>query len=894
MDTVHTAGVLTDFSYRRRSARVSPPASRPSRSSGRLTVVTALTIAVATGVFAAGGAAHAAEPAPPTIVPVPHPMASWGIGATPLVSIDTPLTPNPLSGAVGDPTNPEFLLRVAQNDAGGVPVDPASLQVTARIAPNGNRVSPFGSVPAAGAVIVTAGAAPDLRRVALAPERIGNAKVVVTVTGQGGATASYTIDYYASGSTTSTSRFMHLTADASTAIDAGDGYLFVAGDEHRQIRLYDAERSGLPVALFHPGRNPNDDPGAEGEDDIEASAQTGDAVFWIGSHGNSRKGEIQTSRHVVYETRIAGRGRDATLTRVGAYGGLRRDLIAWDNANGGRYGFDAGSTEGQGPNYPENLNIEGAEFAPDGTTLYLGFRAPLVGGRNGGDGLIVPVTNIRQLTRGEATAATFGAPIELGFGGASIREMRRNAAGEYLILTNDISKYSAEEMPHAVFQHAALWYWDGDPATTPQLLGGGTSLPSNLVEVSGSHGSWEAIGALPERLDPGSQVQLIMDQGYDHLYAAAGANTNGEYYADQNKDSLAGETLMKSRTDLVTLTGELGYRLAVTGLEPFDAQPPGTTSPPRTATITNAGRKAIPVDGLSTQGDADADFQIDPGSCADATLAPGDSCTATVRYAPRFGAVTSTTDLVVTSRAPLLHRRFPVSGTAATGVFATTAVPVIDVAAPRVGHRLTASVAAWSPSADLRFQWLRGGSPIPGRTGSTYTAAGDDEGYALSVRVTGTSPGYETRTLISAPTAAVAAATGVLPGPLFVPPIFEQPRVTPDLVWQPVRSRYAITVAARSGRRLQLTVRAPMIARATLDQRVTVKVAGVPGTYRVTLERGRATLKLGAKAKRLRPRTRVTVTVTVPKLRTLVDRQPSGQQRHDVAAATKRVKLELR
>ncbi|MDA0180380.1 hypothetical protein OJ997_08735 [Solirubrobacter phytolaccae] len=819
---------------------------------------------------------------------MPWVIPSWGIGDTPLVPVNLAQISNPHSGTVGDPTNPDFELRVAQTGADGAPVDPASLQVTAQIVRNGNRVSPFGDTPAPGAVTVRAGDAPDLRRVAFTPVRIGNAKVVVTVTGQGGATASYTIDFYASKAASSTSRYLHLTADTSTAIDAGDGYLFIAGDEHRQIRLYDAERSGVPIALFHPGKNPNDSAGGEGEDDFEASARSGDSVFWLGSQSNSRKGEVQPSRHVVYETTIAGRGKDATLARVGAYGGLRRDLIAWDTANGRRYGFAAGSAEGAYPSVPDGFNIEGAEFAPDGTTLYLGFRAPLVGRKNGGDALIVPVTNIQQLTRGQASHATFGTPIELDFDGGSIRELRRNAAGEYLILTNDVSRYTAEELPTAVLQPALLWYWDGNPATEPQRLGGGEPLPPNVTDVSASLGSWEGIGAMPERLEPGSQVRLIMDQGYDHLFVPAGPITDELYYDMVNKDSRLIPTLMKARTDLVTLTGDLGYQLTVTGLAAFAEQLPGTTSAPRTATITNTGRKTVPVDALSVRGGDAGDFQLDPGSCARITLAPGDACSASLRYAPARGAVTSSAQLEVTSSAPLFNRSFGLTGTAGTGTFATSAAPTIDIVAPRVGDRLTATVAAWSPAAELRYQWLRGGAPIPGAAEAAYTATAADEGFTLSVRVTGTTPGYESKTRTSVPTAAVAVIASAPEPP------FGGVRPPTILSWEPVRSRYAIEVVTRSGRQLRLTVRAPRIEAAKLSQRVTVKVAGIRATYRVTLRRGQATLKLGAKAKRLKTGTRAIVTVTVPELRYLVDKQPSGQQSHEVPSATKRIAVKLR
>ncbi|MFF7129685.1 hypothetical protein [Streptomyces sp. NPDC008240] len=42
---------------------------------------------------------------------------------------------------------------------------------------------------------------------------------------------------------------------------------------------------------------------------------------------------------------------------------MRDDLVAWDKANGDRYGFD----------------VEGLEFAPGSSpTAYVGFRAPVV------------------------------------------------------------------------------------------------------------------------------------------------------------------------------------------------------------------------------------------------------------------------------------------------------------------------------------------------------------------------------------------------------------------------------------------------------------------------------------------------------------------------------------
>jgi len=227
------------------------------------------------------------------------------------------------SSVIGDPTDPGIDLYVGQLAADETTLaDPAALQVTAEVRQIGQRVSPFGPAgaePSAGVVTVSAEGA--VRHVSFAPVQRGNVTVVFTVTGTSGKTATYALNYYASTQTTPTSRVLQLSSDASTAIAVGDGYLFVANDEDHAIRLYRADASGLPMAVFDPGTNPYAPLNTTVEDDYEASAQVGDDVFWIGSQDNSKKGEIQTPRHVVYETRISGSGADATLTPVGCTAG---------------------------------------------------------------------------------------------------------------------------------------------------------------------------------------------------------------------------------------------------------------------------------------------------------------------------------------------------------------------------------------------------------------------------------------------------------------------------------------------------------------------------------------------------------------------------------------------
>ena len=98
-----------------------------------------------------------------------------------------------------------------------------------------------------------------------------------------------------SRATTPTSRVLLGVGDASTAIAVGDGHLLVADDERTPIRLYDARVSGREVATFTPGPD-------SGEIDFESSARKGDAIFWLGSHGNKKDGE-RPGRAVTASTR---------------------------------------------------------------------------------------------------------------------------------------------------------------------------------------------------------------------------------------------------------------------------------------------------------------------------------------------------------------------------------------------------------------------------------------------------------------------------------------------------------------------------------------------------------------------------------------------------------------
>jgi hypothetical protein len=73
-----------------------------------------------------------------------------------------------------------------------------------------------------------------------------------------------------------------------------------------------------------------------------------------------------------------------------------------------------------------------------------------------------------------------------------------------------------------------------------------------------------------------------------------------------------------------------------------------------------------------------------------------------------------------------------------------TSTPSVSGTA-RVGSALSAAPGAWGPApVTLTYQWLRNGSPITTATATTYTLTHADAGTAISVRVTGSKPGYVT------------------------------------------------------------------------------------------------------------------------------------------------------
>jgi hypothetical protein len=390
------------------------------------------------------------------------------------------LSDTALGGVIGDSGNPTLSATVG-NDT--VSVDQITLTATS---------SNQAVVADSGITVTGTGAA---RTVSVQPAgAVGYATITLTATAPGAPASTAQFLYGASApAPDATSHFLDGASDASTAIDVGGGYIVVGDDESNVLRLYDTSRSGGPVKSW----DFTTTIGASSID-IEAAARLGDTIYWTGSMGNNSDGSVKAARSTLFATTVTGSGAATELTLTGVYRNLRDDLIAWDQANGDQFGFAAGAADGQIPKEINGFNVEGLEIAADGTG-YIGFRAPLLPQSDRQLALVVPVTNFTSLVSGGGPA-TFGAPLLWNLGGLSVRELRRNADGQYLVIAGSYQEGGDE----------FLYSWDGNPAHQPAKLG--TTLPAFLT------GAWEGIPSIPDPLTSGSSVQVLMDDGDWNYY----------------------------------------------------------------------------------------------------------------------------------------------------------------------------------------------------------------------------------------------------------------------------------------------------------------------------------------------------------------------------------------
>lgn len=409
-----------------------------------------------------------------------------------------------VSGVTNDPTDPASTLGIEFN-VSDVETTATGLSVTA--------TSSNTAVVTNTNLLVTTGNAQS-RNLKITPVGVGYTDITVTVS-DGGLCSSYVIKYAASAASgaPSSTRFHTQVSDASTAQAVDSDYMLVADDENQVLRLYNRQNSGLPVNGFDYTSSlglTDISGGVPREVDIESSVMIGNRIYWLGSHSNASGGNNRPNRSRVFATDLAGGGAAATLSYVGRYDGLKTDLLAWDVANGNALGLAASAATGNIPEDPEldGFNIEGFTIAPDGTTGYIGFRAPYQSTSTRTLALIVPWTNMTSLFSGNPTSgtATFGTPILLDLGGRGIREIKRNATGEYLILAGP-----ADGSTGIAPKDFRFYTWTGDPFDAPVLRS------ANLTALN-AQGSFESIVDLPSPLANNSEIQVLVDNGDNIFY----------------------------------------------------------------------------------------------------------------------------------------------------------------------------------------------------------------------------------------------------------------------------------------------------------------------------------------------------------------------------------------
>ena len=202
-------------------------------------------------------------------------------------------------------------------------------------------------------------------------------------------------------------RVFHGASDASGAEFLDAETIVVADDEDNALRIYRIDGGGMPVATVdvssflavereHP------------EADIEGAARAGDRIYWITSHGRSRKGEVRESRGRFFATDVVKENGHLTVAPVGKPCVTLATAIA------------AAFEKAKLPLL--DLNIEALAVTPDGKTLYLGFRAPSVEREGKRLAILLPLRNPGKVVE-EGATPDFGDALLWDLGGRVLRSL---------------------------------------------------------------------------------------------------------------------------------------------------------------------------------------------------------------------------------------------------------------------------------------------------------------------------------------------------------------------------------------------------------------------------------------------------------------------------------------
>jgi hypothetical protein len=372
------------------------------------------------------------------------------------------INPSYVSAVINDPTDPAKVLGIVVDvKEDGNPILAANYTLTAAS-------SKTSVVPNANIAITKADGTATIK---ITPTGVGYATITLTLT-KSSSTKTLVINYAASAaSSTPSSTYWHTGySDASATIALDDDFMVMADDEKNNLYVVNRKQSGLPVKTYYFGDLlglTDGSPGDYKEVDIEScvrSKATANKIYWLGSMSNAGSSNAyKVNSNKLFSTTITGTSTATSFSVTGYYSGLRQRLIIWGDANG--YNFTSSTANGHDAKTIDGFNVEGMTIGPDNSTLYIGFRAPLVPTASRTKAVIAPLLNFETWFNNGSPSGnpTFGSPIELNLGGRGIRDIVRLSNGIFIIIAGN---YDNTPVTGAIFK------WTGNAGDAPVQITG--------------------------------------------------------------------------------------------------------------------------------------------------------------------------------------------------------------------------------------------------------------------------------------------------------------------------------------------------------------------------------------------------------------------------------------
>jgi len=256
------------------------------------------------------------------------------------------------------------------------------------------------------------------------------------------------------------------SCDASAGVALSDDSFLVADDENNILRLYRIADGSMPIRAFDLTAHLAIDP-ENPEADIEGATRVGNRIYWISSHGRNKDGKMRPNRYRFFATDIEVTGDDVSIRSAGRpCVTLAQSLVA--SPIGLQLGIDKATRFDDDLSKKEReklapkeagLNIEALAAAPDGRTLYIGFRNPLFPMASSKRAIVIPLENAQAVVE-DSAAPRFGKAMLWDLGGRGLRSMEycpRQTA--FLLIAGDPDERD----------NFALYRWSGDAADSPTL-----------------------------------------------------------------------------------------------------------------------------------------------------------------------------------------------------------------------------------------------------------------------------------------------------------------------------------------------------------------------------------------------------------------------------------------